>query len=113
LCSDCLLGPVCRHHRPPSGSPGGIPLRIVDAVAINNDGIYVRPANSTTTGTPFLPNQKWTSSRFYGRGVPLFADVNGDGKADAIAVFNDAIRVRLANDTGDGYKDPDRWTLVL
>jgi hypothetical protein len=68
-----------------------------DAIAVNDDsiapaGVWVRPSDgSRFVGLPTVPNQPWTSVRYYGSRGTYFADVTGDGKADAIAVNDDSI----------------------
>jgi hypothetical protein len=55
-----------------------------------------------------LPNQDWTGGPYYGSIGTYFADVNGDGKADAIAVNNDTVTVRLS--TGTSFGPNQDWT---
>ena len=50
--------------------------------------------------TQFLPNEDWTHGAYYGSRGTYFADVNGDGMADAIAVNDNGVFVRLSNGTG-------------
>jgi hypothetical protein len=91
-----------------------------DAITVNDDGIYVRRAlpQVQTFGLIPLPTgggvplvEKWTEVAFFGDQGTYFADVNGDGKADAIAVKDDGIYVRLANQSGSGFDPADKWTL--
>jgi hypothetical protein len=59
--------------------------RRADLIAINVDGIYVCPAraNNTFSDTCY----KWTDATFVGEhGGTFFADVNGDGRDDAVAI---------------------------
>ena len=85
-----------------------------DAIAVNDDGVYVRL--STGSGFPG-PAQNWTGGPYYSlrtqNVVPsdqsvYFADVNGDGMADAIVVNDDAVYVRLS--TGFGFGPAQNWT---
>jgi hypothetical protein len=54
--------------------------------------IYL-PTNSTVTvrrsnGTQFLPNEDWTHGPYSVGNAAYFADVTGDGCADAIVINN-------------------------
>lgn len=44
----------------------------------------------------FSPNETWTSNPYYGNQAPhgTFADVTGDGRADAIVVNDSGVTVR-------------------
>jgi hypothetical protein len=53
------------------------------------------------TSPQLLPNQDWTHGPYYGSITMAFADVTGDGKADAIVVNNDTVTVRPS--TGSGF----------
>jgi hypothetical protein len=44
----------------------------------------------------FRPNEDWTFGPYYGSRGTFFADVTGDGRADAIVVNNDTVTVRRA-----------------
>jgi hypothetical protein len=59
---------------------------------VNSEGITVR----RSTGSVFSGNEAWTSDPYYGEHAPggAFADVTGDGRADAIVVNNTGITVR-------------------
>jgi hypothetical protein len=80
---------------------------MADAIAVNDDGVYVRRSN----GTRFVgPAQNWTGGAFFdltGRGM-YFADVNGDGRADAVVVNDDGVHVRLSK--GAGFAPAQNWT---
>jgi FG-GAP-like repeat len=68
-----------------------------DAIAVNDDtikpaAVWVRPSDgSQFLGLPTVANQAWTEGAYYGSRGTFFADVTGDGKADAIAVNDDVI----------------------
>ena len=62
---------------------------LVSAV-VNNDKVTVRRSD----GSKFLANESWTTNAYYGSRATFFADVTGDGKADAIVVNNDKVTVR-------------------
>ena len=51
-----------------------------------------------STGTDFgahvSANEDWSHGPFYGSRGTYFADVTGDGKADAIAVNDDTVTIR-------------------
>jgi bacillolysin len=87
-----------------------------DAIVVNDNNVVVR----RSTGSGFKPNEYWTSDPFYGilyssddwppvaRNATYFADVTGDGKADAIAVGHDSVFVRPS--TGSGFGPSQDWT---
>jgi hypothetical protein len=82
-----------------------------DAVAVNYDGIAVRDslrfgfrglnANNEVTSGDFAirPWGYWTLDGFYGTRQTSFADVDGDGAADAIAVNADGVWIRRSHFT--------------
>lgn len=74
-------------------------------LAVTDAGITVRPSD----GLHFLLPQSWTVGPYYGTGGTFFADVTGDGVADAIAVNADKISVRPS--TGEGFSSPRSWTI--
>ena len=63
---------------------------------------------STTTQGKFGPNESWTNNPYYGTRGTLFADVTGDGKADAIVVNDDRVTVRRSN--GSQFLPNESWT---
>src|SRR5947209_11882705 len=72
------------------------------------DGI--RDIGVTGVQTCALPiaYEDWTGNPYYGSRGTFFADVDGDGRADAIVVNDDRITVRRSTGTGfGGYED---WT---
>lgn len=80
-----------------------------DAIAVNDDGVAVRPS----TGSDFsLVNQRnWTSFvGYYGTRGTFFADVTGDGRADAIAVNDDGIAVRPSTGSDFSLNNQRNWT---
>ena len=69
---------------------------MADAIAVSPGGIQVL----LSTGTSFAPGPSgvdWTTVPFYGAVATFFADVNGDKRADAIAVDNGSVLVWLSN----------------
>jgi hypothetical protein len=75
-----------------------------DAIAVNDWGVTVRRAKLAQTPLltwvavdGFGPNETWTSGAYYGKRGTLFADVTGDGRADAIVVTDYGVTVRSAN----------------
>jgi hypothetical protein len=67
-----------------------------DAIAVSTSGIQVL----LSTGTSFEVGPSgadWTTVPFYGAVATFFADVNGDKRADAIAVDNGSVLVWLSN----------------
>jgi hypothetical protein len=92
---------------------------MADAIVVNSenrpgiDGVFVR----LSTGNGFGAAQRWTNEIYYGDKGTFFADVNGDGMADAIAVNSEAalrlqgVTVRLS--TGSNFGTPatqEKWT---
>jgi hypothetical protein len=72
-----------------------------DVIGIGNGFIAVIPSTGSLGTGGFTPYQTWLVGDFFGQRQTLFVDVNGDGKADAVAVDNSAIRVMLS--TGGGF----------
>jgi hypothetical protein len=80
-----------------------------DAIGVNYEGIAVRDSdgfkfrgldanNNVTDGDgPIRQWGYWTRDGFYGTRGTTFADVDGDGAADAIAVNDDGVWIRHAN----------------
>ncbi len=66
--------------------------------------VTVRRSN----GNLFIPNQDWTHEAYFGTRGTFFADVTGDGKADAIVVNNDTITVRRSD--GTKFLPNEGWT---
>ena len=59
--------------------------------------------------TGFGPWQEWTDQPYFGTRGTFVADVDGDGRADAVAVSDDRpVFVRLA--TGTEFGSPQQWT---
>ena len=58
--------------------------------------------------TGFGPNEDWTHGAYYGSRGTFFADVTGDGRADAIVVNDDTVTVRRS--TGSGFGPNEDWT---
>ena len=58
---------------------------------------YAQITTRISNGNLFIPNASWTCGSFYGTRGTYFADVNGDGKADAAAVGDDFVWVRLSD----------------
>jgi hypothetical protein len=90
-----------------------------DAIAVNNNGIAVRPSWGAY-GVPYFWGrygtnyEAWTNNAYYGDKGTFFADVNGDGMADAIAVNqNLRVAVRLSNGTNFSADSPESyWTEI-
>ncbi len=64
-----------------------------------------------STGTGFGPPQGWSNVPFYGTRGTFLADVNGDRKADLVAVNDDSVWVMLS--TGTGFAPPVAWSTSL
>jgi surface antigen len=63
---------------------------------------------SLSTGSGFSAPQGWSGTPFYGSKATLVGDVNGDGKADLIAVDEGGTFVMLS--TGSGFSAPQGWS---
>jgi dipeptidyl aminopeptidase/acylaminoacyl peptidase len=59
----------------------------------------------------FGPYETWSSYGYYGSRSTHFADVTGDGKADAIMVNNNAIVVRRWNLNSMAFGDHELWSV--
>jgi hypothetical protein len=57
-----------------------------DCILVNPDTICVRRSTGIDFGPGMQANEDWTHGACYGNLGTFFADVNGDGKADAIIV---------------------------
>jgi hypothetical protein len=78
-----------------------------DAIVINPDGAWVRITDASGH-MPAATATNWTGGPFWGWKGTYFADVNGDGKADLIAVDDAGIAVRISN--GSGFNPVTYWT---
>lgn len=65
-------------------------------------------AQTPPTATGFAPNQSWTTQPYFGSLGTFFADVDGDGKADAIVVNSNTVTVRRS--TGTSFGNYEDWT---
>ena len=79
-----------------------------DAIVSNPTEVAVRLSD----GTQFLPAALWTHEGYFGTALGhvnnFFADVTGDGKADAIVVNSNGIAVRRSD--GTQFLPPEIWT---
>jgi len=86
--------------------------RRADAIAVNDITLTNRVVVRPSTGSSFADNQDWTQDQYIGALGSFFADVNGDGRADAIVVndasLNNRISVRLS--TGSVFASKQDWT---
>ncbi len=79
----------------------------VDAIAVNqNLGIVIR--RSSPNGNGFNRNEEWTEKPFFGTKYTFFADVDGNGLADAIAVSESENKVNVRFSTGNGFSQTER-----
>jgi FG-GAP-like repeat len=78
-----------------------------DAIVVNPDGVWVRVTNSRGR-MPAATQRNWTGAGFWGWKGTHFADVDGDGRADLIAVDDGGIAVRLSTGTGT-RRNPRRF----
>jgi FG-GAP-like repeat len=80
-----------------------------DAILVDTPGITVLLSTVLLYNSPaFLSNGNWTSGPYYGIMGTYFADVTGDGKADAIAVNPSGITVRPSS--GTEFLPNEIWT---
>jgi len=66
-------------------------------------------AAAPPTGPEFAPNQSWTMQPYYGSLGTFFADVDGDGRADAIVVNTNTVTIRRS--TGNAFGNYEDWTM--
>lgn len=81
----------------------------VDAIVVTRTAIIVRRSD----GTRFMDNETWSNVPFFGldragNSYVFFADVDGDGRADAIAVNPNGMTVRRSD--GRRFRDNEEWT---
>lgn len=81
-----------------------------DAIVLNT-GIGGKITVRRSDGSKFLPNESWTSNVFVGNIGTYFADVTGDGKADAIAnnSYGGGAGVTVRRSTGSGFGPNETW----
>jgi hypothetical protein len=79
-----------------------------DLIAIRADCITVLPAGTNQFNLPPAPSSPcWTTGPWWGHKGTFFADVTGDGKADAIAIDNTRVLVRAS--TGTSFAAQRTW----
>jgi hypothetical protein len=94
------------------------------AIQVNDTGISVALVKGrASTGNPiyvFAPPVPWTSSGFHGYGAPplygtYFADIEGIGRADAIAVNGSCCGngVWVSHNTGSSFSGSTQWASLL
>src|SRR5215471_15735781 len=88
-------------------------IEVNDSTAtVNSNTVTVRRSN----GFSFGPPEDWTGGPFFGSKGTFFADVDGDGRADAIAVndnttVSNTTTVRRADKNGGHFFGPNEdWT---
>lgn len=88
-------------------------VRRADAVSVNDSGITVRRSQATTLSgrEGFASTEIWTAAAYFGTQATAFADVTGDGRADAIVVNTDGIAVR--DSLGTSFRAPDPVTHMV
>ncbi len=115
---------VLHHHLPPPPSPPPFDALSAD---VNGDGTAdaILVENSTgdwyvalSNGSSFGSYTRWVDDwgKTYGGTYPathLAADVNGDGKADAIAVLHDSGDWHVALSNGSSFVKSGRWVADL
>ena len=100
-----------------SGDKGSVLIDVTgdhkaDLVLVNNDKILVRRAlpEGSATGTSFGSPEDWTGGPFWGWYGTMFADVDGDQKADALVVNTNGVTVRRS--TGSGFSANETWSTI-
>jgi hypothetical protein len=77
-----------------------------DAIVVNDDTVTVRRAMAdcfiVCWNLRFGPNEDWTHGSYFGAFGTFFADVTGDGRADAIVLNADKLSVRASNGSSFG-----------
>lgn len=112
LCASASMTAQRRSTCPPS--PMGIQFADVagegkaSAIAINQNGVVVRRSG----GRGFRRDETWVQQPYFGTDTSghqniYFADVNGDGKADAIVSNTTEVAVRLSD--GTQFVQTDLW----
>jgi subtilisin family serine protease len=81
---------------------------MADAIVVNDDGVTVKWSNGSSFGGRTRTSSNWTSGPYFGTRGTFFADVTGDGKADAIVVNDDGVTVRRSN--GSSFLPNESWT---
>jgi hypothetical protein len=85
--------------------PGFLAISLIIAAAVQgNAQVTVRRSD----GSKFVPNEYWTDGPYYASKGSFFADVTGDGKADAIVV--DEYRVTVRPSDGSRFLPNEYWT---
>jgi hypothetical protein len=86
--------------------------RSVDVIAVSGTRVYVRHVQMGVGDVRSLGSwEVWSMYGFYGDRATYMADVNGDRKADLIAVYNNGpILVRLANSGIREFEGAKLWT---
>ncbi|MGK7926100.1 MAG: S8 family serine peptidase [Spirulina sp.] len=109
-----------RNVQPDNGSPATTPDPVYfadvtgdgkgDATVVNNDKVTVRRSTGSDFGENESANEDWTDGAYFGSKRTHFADVNGDGKSDAIVVNEDGVYVKLSD--GSNFGETEKWTNI-
>jgi hypothetical protein len=79
-----------------------------DLVTLDNTAVTVRTATGAGPGgTLFNAPVAWLGFGFWGTYGTLLRDVNGDGRADLVALLDGQVIVRRS--TGSGFGNPEIW----
>ncbi|HYM36307.1 MAG TPA: VCBS repeat-containing protein, partial [Steroidobacteraceae bacterium] len=83
-----------------------------DAIVVNDNTVIVRRSTAdcfiVCVNYRFGSNEDWTHGPYFGSTMTTFADVDGDGKADAIVVNGSQVVVRRSD--GSKFKPNEIWT---
>jgi FG-GAP-like repeat len=95
--------------RPPAGGPYNYAAASLRGreIPIGEQGL-MEGAVLRGQDVPALPNEDWTQGPYYGQRGTVFADLTGNGRADAIVVNDDTVTVR--RNTGNGFGPNEDWT---
>jgi hypothetical protein len=84
---------------------------MADAIKMDANTIYVERSTGSSFWTPTPQTIDWSSGAFYGGIGPAchFADVDGDGKADAIVLRQNQQQVVVRRSTGSYFGPAEVW----
>jgi hypothetical protein len=78
-----------------------------DLVAVHDNDTGVMLSTGTGFSAP-IDALQWSGETFYGTKANLLGDITGDGRADLVAVNDNATWVMLS--TGTGFSAPAQWS---
>jgi len=81
---------------------------VICAFVVGLNAETIAMAQTPPHAVSFAPNESWTSGPYYGSMGTFFADVDGDGRSDAIALNPSTVTVRRSN--GTSFSRSEDWT---